>query len=65
LPAMYASRCIGGLKIPSIVFYIIVVIVIVIVIFAYGYFIRKSGRPTSSSASSPRTPRSRTWTGGR
>ena len=38
---MYASRCIGGVKIPCIVFYIIVVIVI----FAYGYFIRKSGRP--------------------
>jgi hypothetical protein len=38
---MFASRCIGGLKIPCIVFYIIAVISI----FAYGYFIRKSGRP--------------------
>jgi hypothetical protein len=38
---MWASRCIGGLKVPCVVFYIIVVIVI----FAYGYYIRKSGRP--------------------
>ena len=38
---MFASRCIGGVKIHCTVFYIIVILVI----FAYGYYIRKSGRP--------------------
>jgi hypothetical protein len=38
---MFASRCVGGVRIPCFVF----LIVVVIVIFAYGYFIRKTGAP--------------------
>ena len=38
---MRAWRCIGGVRIPCVVFYIVAVIAI----FAYGFFIRKSGRP--------------------
>jgi len=38
---MFASRCINGLRIPCVVFYIVVVIAI----FAYGFYVRSSGRP--------------------
>ena len=38
---MYVSRCIGGVHIPCVVFYIIIIIAILV----YGYFIRKTGRP--------------------
>lgn len=38
---MYASRRVGGFKIPCFVFYIVAIIAI----FAYGYFIRKTGTP--------------------
>jgi hypothetical protein len=38
---MFASRCIGGVRIPCAVFYIVVILAI----FAYGYYVRKSGKP--------------------
>lgn len=38
---MFASRCVGGVRIPCAVFYIVVIIAI----FAYGFFVRKTGRP--------------------
>jgi hypothetical protein len=38
---MFASRCINGVRVYSVVFLIVVVLIIV----AYGFFIRKTGHP--------------------
>jgi len=40
---MFASRCIGGFRVPCVVFYIVVVLAI----FAYGFIIRRLGWPDS------------------
>ena len=38
---MYASRCVGGVRVSCAVFYIIAIVAI----FVYGYFVRETGRP--------------------